>query len=283
MEAKGFIKRILVPTDGSASSIMAEETAAQIAKKTQATVTILQVMQELKLSSPLPPNVEEELSSRVEQEAEKIISEARALFAEEGITVDTKIIRRDNPADIVLELSSNHDLVVMGTRGESEKDPFALGSVAKNVVRHTMCPTIIVKEVSGLSNMLVGIDGSEHSMKTFEYAIRLAENMGSKITLVYVLERRIHTVSSEAANEVGHQTLAKALNSVKKGELEVEKKLEFGVPSDVIVELAETGKHDLIVLGSRGFGAVRRFLLGSVSDDVCMKARCSVLIVPMKG
>jgi nucleotide-binding universal stress UspA family protein len=82
---------------------------------------------------------------------------------------------------------------------------------------------------------------------------------------------------------VGHQTLAKALNSVKKGELEVEKKLEFGVPSDVIVELAETGKHDLIVLGSRGFGAVRRFLLGSVSDDVCMKARCSVLIVPMKG
>jgi len=48
-------------------------------------------------------------------------------------------------------------------------------------------------------------------------------------------------------------------------------------------EIAEKGNHDLIVLGSRGLGAVKRFLLGSVSDDVNLKAKCSVLLVPTKG
>jgi nucleotide-binding universal stress UspA family protein len=64
--------------------------------------------------------------------------------------------------------------------------------------------------------------------------------------------------------------------------LKVGKKLEFGVPSDVIVEVAERGNYDLILLGSRGLGTVKRFLLGSVSDDVCDKAKCSVLIIPAK-
>jgi nucleotide-binding universal stress UspA family protein len=65
--------------------------------------------------------------------------------------------------------------------------------------------------------------------------------------------------------------------------LRINKKLEFGVPSDVIVEIAEKGNYDLIIVGSRGLGKVKRFLLGSVSDDVSHKAKCSVLIVPAKA
>ena len=283
METKEFVRKILVPVDGSVSSLMAEETASLIAKKTRATVTVLQVMQELRLGSPLPRNVEEELSGRIEQEAEKITNEARALFTEEGVTVDAKMTKRDNPADSILELSNDYDLIVMGVHGESEKGPHTLGSVAKNVVRNVTRPTLIVKKVSDLSNMLVGIDGSEHSIKAFEYAVKLAGRMGSRITLLNVQELRIHTVSPETAKEIGNQTLSKALNAVEKGSLEVSKRLEFGVPSDVIAEFAEKEKHDLIVLGSRGLGAVRRFLLGSISDDVSLKAKCSVLIVPAKA
>uniref|UniRef100_A0A7C2P719 Universal stress protein n=1 Tax=candidate division WOR-3 bacterium TaxID=2052148 RepID=A0A7C2P719_UNCW3 len=60
-------------------------------------------------------------------------------------------------------------------------------------------------------------------------------------------------------------------------------KLEIGTPADVIVEVAEKGNHDLIVMGRRGLGIAKRFLLGSVSDDVIHKAKCSVLIVPTKN
>jgi nucleotide-binding universal stress UspA family protein len=79
---------------------------------------------------------------------------------------------------------------------------------------------------------------------------------------------------------LSERIFSKALDAVGKGKRKIEKKLEIGVPSDKIVETAEKGKHDLIVLGSRGLNPVKRFLLGSVSDDVSQKAKCSVLIVP---
>jgi nucleotide-binding universal stress UspA family protein len=277
-----FLKRILVPIDGSASSLMAEETAAIIAKKTKATVTVLHVTQELTPGYQLPSSIEDEILGHIEQEAEKTINYARALFSEEGVTVDTKMIRKRDPADSILELSKDCDLIVMGAHGENEKDPYVLGSTTKNVIRHTTCPTLIAKKVCASSNLLVCIDGSDHSIRAFEYAVKLAEKMGSKITLLNVQERRIHDFSLKIAEELGGKILSKTLDAIGKTELKVNKKLEFGVPSDKIVEVAEKENHDLIVIGSRGLGTVDRFLLGSVSDDVSHKAKCSVLIVSAK-
>lgn len=131
--------------------------------------------------------------------------------------------------------------------------------------------------------MLVGVDGSEHSFKVLNYAIKLSEKMGSKLALLNVQDHRLYHVSPKTAEEAGQRILSKALKAVGKEELKVDKRLTFGVPSDKIVEIAEKGTHDLIVLGSRGLGAVKRFLLGSVSDDVSLKAKCSVLLVPTKS
>jgi nucleotide-binding universal stress UspA family protein len=55
---------------------------------------------------------------------------------------------------------------------------------------------------------------------------------------------------------------------------------ETGHPADVILRVGEEESCDLIVLGSRGLGEVKRFLLGSVSDAVAHHAHCPVLIVP---
>jgi nucleotide-binding universal stress UspA family protein len=282
MVTKEFLKRILVPIDGSTSSLMAEETAAIIAKKTKATVTVLNATQELRPGYQLPHSIEDEILGHIEQEAEKIINNARALFSEEGVTVDTKMIRRRDPADSILELSKDFDLIVMGAHGENEKDPYALGSITKKVIRHTICPILIVKKVSALYNLLVCVDGSENAIKALDYSAKLAKKMGSSITLLNVQERRLYDSSPKTAEEFGERVLSKALGAVRERKLKVDKQLEFGVPSDVIAEVAEKGKHDLIVLGSRGLGTISRFLLGSVSDDVSHKAKCSLLLVPAK-
>jgi nucleotide-binding universal stress UspA family protein len=282
MNGKNFLGKILVSIDGSASSLMAEETAAIIAKKTEATVTVFHVMQELRLDSQLPSGVQDELLGSIAQYAERIVNSARALFSEEKVKIDTKTVSGD-PADSILEFSKKgYDLIVMGGHGENEKDPYALGSVTKKVTRHTTCPILIIKKVSALSNLLVCIDGSGNAIKALDYSAKLAEKMSSSITLLNVQERRLYDSSPKTAEEFGEKVLSKALDAVRERKVKLSKQLEFGVPSDAIAEAAEKGKYDLIVLGSRGLGTVSRFLLGSVSDDVSHKAKCSLLLVPAK-
>jgi len=297
MEDKEFLRNVLVPVDGSDSSLLAEKTAAIVAKKTGAAVTVLHVIREVEeyyrllyvaqgLEHNIPHAVIKEILDLTEQEANKLVKDARALFIEKGITVDTKMLRGIDPADSILEFSKkDYDLIVMGARGKNEKDPYALGSVTKKVIRHTTCPTLFAKKACSLSNLLVCIDGSENSIRALDYAVKLAEKIGSKITLLNVQERRFHDLSPYArtvSEKLGERILSKALSAIGKEGLKVDRKVEFGVASDSIVEVAEKGNHDLIVLGSRGLGTVKRFLLGSISDDVSHKAKCSVLIFPTK-
>ena len=283
-----FLRRILLPIDGSASSLMAEETAAKIAKRTGATVAVIHVVPETlsyeKLDyHNLPHDLVTEFLGHAEQEAEKIIGDAQAFFLKEGVKIDTRTLRSDDPAESILEfLKNDYDLVVMGVHGENEKDPYALGSVTKKVLSHAVCPTLVVKGVCSLFSLLVCIDGSENSIKALDYAVKLAEKMGSKVTLLHVLDRKLQNFFPDLAEEMGERLLSKALEEVGEEELKVDRRLEFGVPSDIIVEVAEKGNHDLIVLGRKGLGNVRRFLLGSVSDDVSHKSKTSVLIVPLK-
>jgi nucleotide-binding universal stress UspA family protein len=282
MDAEKYAIKILVPIDGSDSSLMAEETTVTIAKKTGASVTVFNVTQKLMLGYKLPQNIEEEIIGHIEQKADKIVSDALALFNEEGIAADVKTGRSEDPAESILGLSNDFDLIIMGAHGENEKEPYALGSITKKVIRHTTRPTLIAKKITKFSNLLVCIDGSVHSIKSLEYAMRLAENMNSRITLLNVQEPRIYDYAPKTARDLGEQILSKALDAAQGGQAQVDKKVEFGIPSDKIVQIAEKGNHDLIILGSRGLGTVKRFLLGSVSDDVSHKAKCSVVIVPAK-
>lgn len=279
-----FLRRVLVPVDGSASSLMAEETAAVVAKKTGATITALHVMQELRIGYRLPLKLQDKLLGNIEQHAKKVANDARALFTEEGVSVNTEIRSGSDPAEIILEFSEkDYDLVIMGGQGENETEPFTLGSVTKKVARHAMCPMLITKQMCALSHLLVGVDGSDHSSNAVSYAARLADEMASKITLINVQERRLVDLSRETVEEFGEKILSRALDIIANRGMEVHKRLELGVPSARLVTVAEEGDHDLIVLGSRGLGTVKRFLLGSVSDDVSNRAKCSVLIVPPKA
>ena len=64
-----------------------------------------------------------------------------------------------------------------------------------------------------------------------------------------------------------------------KPKVKVSKKMLKGRAADKIVETANNGGFDLIVIGSRGLGGIKEFFLGSVSDRVADEAKCPVLIV----
>src|SRR3990172_7256857 len=78
-------------------------------------------------------------------------------------------------------------------------------------------------------------------------------------------------VNPEAATKVAAELLARTGRPVRS-------KVMRGRPADLIVQLAERYKADLVVLGSRGLGAFQAALLGSVSAEVVDRAPCPVLI-----
>ena len=148
-----------------------------------------------------------------------------------------------------------------------------------------------------IKKIIVPIDGSEHSDRALNYALYLAEKYSADITLLSVAQpiaatrpmfltqpmlppasTVIYIKKIKAAHE---KMLAEALKKTKesKPNINISKKLVNGRPADKIVEIANEGNFDLIVMGSRGVGGIKKFFLGSVSDRVADEARCPVLIV----
>jgi len=285
MRGESFLEKILVPVDGSHPCLHAEELAAVISKNFGSKVMVIYVvshelMQAAKrLDYNMPPSVLTEVTNWFSQAGKKILWEAEALFKEEGIEVDTRIVAYGDPADTILRLAEDekYSLVAMGNRGETEAEVFSLGSVAEKVSRHTECPVLIVKQKTQLAKILVAIDGSESAEKALEHAVELAEKHKAKITLLNVQESKIFGLKPEVAKELGDYVLSDAAAKVKG--VEFKTLLEFGNPAETIIEVAEKGNYDLIVVGNRGLSSVKRFFLGSVSDDISHHAKCSVLIV----
>ncbi len=286
MKSESYLRKILVPVDGSHTCLHAEELAVTVAKDFKSKVTVVHVvshelMQAARkgLGYQVPPSVLSDITNSFLQAGKKVLWEAEALFREEGITVDARIVEYGDPAETILRIAEDekYGLIVMGNRGETEAEVFSLGSVAEKVSRHAGCPVLIVKQKTKLSRILVAADGSESAEKALEYAVQLARKHKAKVTLLNVQEAKIFGLKPKVAKEIGERILSGAKAKVK--EVEFDGQLESGNPAETTIEVAEKGNYDLIVVGSRGLSSVKRFFLGSVSDDISHHAKCSVLIV----
>lgn len=150
-----------------------------------------------------------------------------------------------------------------------------------------------------IKRILVALDGSEPADKALDFALDLAEKYSANIVLLSVIQPAIVPMISYPASGVppvapaaydiytkgfraGHKkVLSQALKKARKikPKLKVSTKLVEGRPSDKIIETAEKGNFDIIIMGSRGLGGIKEFFLGSVSDRVADEAACPVLIV----
>lgn len=79
--------------------------------------------------------------------------------------------------------------------------------------------------------------------------------------------------------QIGESMLSTAVKQCEEANIKHKTLIAIGVPRDEIVDTAEKEKPDVLIIGSRGHGPIKRLLLGSVSDYVVHHAHCSVLIV----
>ncbi|HEX6204178.1 MAG TPA: universal stress protein [Solirubrobacterales bacterium] len=140
--------------------------------------------------------------------------------------------------------------------------------------------------------IVVGTDGSETAAEAVHQAIDLAKLTGATLSLVSayapVSGRRVKAEQSEAPPDVQYEigpredvnfVLDAAAAEAKKEGIEVQTHPVEGDPADAILNVAEEVKADLIVVGNKGMTGARRYLLGSVPNNVSHHAPCSVIIV----
>jgi nucleotide-binding universal stress UspA family protein len=134
--------------------------------------------------------------------------------------------------------------------------------------------------------VLVATDGSEHSMKAVQRALELAETQQAQVTLMSVayyvadyMEGMPPNIQDKLEDEAkAALQKAKALFDAKN--LPVETVLEAGlVPANLIIQKAQDGKFDRIIIGSTGMNALERIIMGSTASKVVAHAPCEVTVV----
>jgi len=289
MSDKRFFGKILVPVDGSHSCLHAKMLAVSIAKKFKSKITVVHCAShefmhpELKAQYQLPHSILHKIDEAYLQAGKKIIRNAEEMFKEAGIEVDARLVTYEDPAEFILQLvkDEGYDLVVIGNRAGNQSERYSLGSITEKVARHAECPVLIVKKKPKVKKLLTAVDGSKYADKALEYAVQLAKNYNANLALIHVEEDKLIRVGGpqveDCVGTVGECILKDA--ATKAEGISFDKKLEYGSPAEVIIKIAKKADVDIIVVGSRGLSSIGRFLLGSVSDDISMHARNSVLIV----
>jgi nucleotide-binding universal stress UspA family protein len=142
------------------------------------------------------------------------------------------------------------------------------------------------------TRIVVGTDGSDTAAEALRQAIDLARLTGATLSIVSayapVSKRRIQGeqegVPADIAHEIGPRedvnlVLDAAAATARAAGVEVRTHPVQDDPADAILNVAEEIKADLIVVGNKGMTGARRYLLGSVPNNVSHHAPCSVIIV----
>ncbi len=147
-----------------------------------------------------------------------------------------------------------------------------------------------------MPGIIVGVDGSDHSRRALEWAVREAAvrrvpltvltvqqpaaaaywGAGAVVPYPYPYDHDLVNAARKMAQEETDSTLEKASPGLRPPSVTVE--AVTGLPAETLLQAAEGA--DLLVVGARGIGGFERLLLGSVSVQVTHHASCPVVVVP---
>jgi nucleotide-binding universal stress UspA family protein len=287
--------RILVAFDGSQYSQQACELAEILAVGYKSKVTIAHVLPPIpSLETQRRREYEATLENRANIETLKVETQ----LEKEGIAAKAKILRaKGSIVNSLVEFSKEgkFDLIVAGTRGLGEFRRMMLGSVSTNLLNHASVPVLVARNrvynvQMRLKRILIATDGSKDSGLALQYALSIAKATGASLTIVNVVYLpplaygtwvpQLDKIYDDLKND-GTRIVSEALALAKEnGISDAATKIIENNRSPVwaITKLADEGKFDLIVVGTRGLGGFSKLVLGSVANGVVHYASCSVLI-----
>ena len=210
----------------------------------------------------------------------------------------TSALELGDPTGVLVELSRQAGLAVVGTRGGGGFADRLLGTVSSSLPAHAHCPTVVVpcgtEDQPGFTpvrRIVVGVDGSESATIALRRAVDEAIAWDAHLTAV-------------AAVPIGGGagSLAWLPAAVDRDDVLADVKVGLGVAVEQAVDGREVrlSQHaldgnaaalmaefstavDLVVVGSRGRGGFAGLLMGSTSQAVLHHAVCPVMVVPARS
>ena len=296
IEVHGSGRPLLVGVDGSKASYKAVWWAANYAKHSGLDLDIIVAYS---LPSYAAVSFNAKYSGLVDDnaahsDAQEILSKAKAIAVKQGLedeTVKTMIVTGD-PSSVLVELSRNYDLIVIGNRGKGGLAERLLGTTSSTLPAYAYCPVVVVPFAdddgdvvhlpSTISRVAVGSDESKWGERALDIAADVAAGWDADLAVVSAvsLPRGDSKTDEQRMIEDLEEQQSVKIDKMKSQwpGLNVESHVIAGPACEALIE----EDADLIVVGSRGRGGLTGLLFGSVSQDLIQHSYVPVYVVPKK-
>lgn len=295
-------KVIMAPVDISPVESPAIAVAARLARRFDATLHLVRVLAPPIVTQTVPPMKAFEITEQaLAEEREACRQKLEALGAEvegnSGVRVQTTLkdgrvtqTLRDHAAEI------GADVIVMSSHSRGGFKRLNLGSVTDYLIRNTHIPVLVVKpdfafvdeSPDGTARFVVPLDGSEMAEQILPEVTTLASALNASVTLLHVLTPQTYAQKRivqpglpwwDADIAAADAYLSGRADSLATSGLAVTKNVSLNtdVPA-AILDYAIRNRANCIAVATNGVGGIRRFVFGSVADEVTRKSPISLLV-----
>lgn len=300
----GF-NRILLATDFSACASAALLYAAVLTRLSHATLQLLHVIDTRVTVLSHWTDIfhgPEVFATRTEQET-AALQELLAHPALAGLPVE-QCVRQGHPADSIIDLAANVDLVVMGGQGTTPASESAIGKVAQQVAHGSPAPVLLVPasakvpEMSAMPSLTLPVQHILFALHVVEYAPQavtlcraLATVCHASLTVLQVLEPdtafRLSSLSAgtglshnlESTTTLLRKRLEEIMPDMPTGPA-IERLVVRGNPTEAIPQQIKERNTDLVIMSVHAYEGLQKLFVPSIVDAVLAQTPCPLLAVP---
>lgn len=273
------MKKIIVPLDFSEHSEFALKAAAKFAKKFNAEILALHM---LEMADVMLTSSESFIDERTVYFF-KLAEQRFENFLKKDYLNDIKvtpIIKHFKVFSEVNDVAKEHDadLIIMGSHGTSGMIDLFVGSNTERVVRHADVPVLVIKndlKHINFKSAVFACDFSEETIRPYLNAVKMMTKLGCKLYMVHV---NLPTNSFKTSAEIEKMVV----NFFTKVDGDLNKMAEVHYVSDYTVEegvlsLSDKIGADMVLIPTHGRKGLANFFEGSIGEDIANHADLPVM------
>jgi len=234
------------------------------------------------------PEATAALEQRARSDANDAIRRLRPTAATADLAPPSVVTRHGNAGDVLTDFSQDANLLVVGSRGRGRVAGSFLGSTSTYCAHHSSVPVAVVPNgvdvTEPISQIAVGVDGSENSIEALRWTLRFAPT--TSVIDVYFSWMTLPIASSLTAPELDRVREAsegfldavvdRVIAEEESWDRSIRRHLSVGEPSAVLTASAAS----MIVVGARSEGGFASIVVGSPANALVHTTEAVTVLVP---